>query len=637
MTDWLLAAKRLMGAGLMVSSSALLVAAPLYAAPVVADGQTNLLEDGGFEKGTVQLANCDRIQGRLPLNWSDNTCWHNQAVVRYDVDGVLARKGRSIHVELRRGMFQLVQPVRIQPDWHLTAGVWVRSSTAMLLKVGLRQSGAPYTDYGSRVIRTTDQWTWVSVSAFSHGLSEPDARNALFIVSSATPGDVWLDDASLAAQGSDLALPQVAVPAQYFGTHVHHPMNMRTVFGDSHAGSIRVWDAERAQWASIQSKRPSSGKARYNWESLDDRVDAADRRHADVLMVLGGYAPSWASTDVDDEDDEWRRNNDCWRCDETPKRMGDWQKWTTDVTKRYAGRAIKYWEIWNEPYFMKNHEWCPSQDSCASGLGSGYKGSPEQLLQLQVEARKIIKKLDPGAAIVSAGISHHHRDYLDYFLRIGGGQTADVIGYHMYLEGYPELAMPHILALRGILKDHGVGDKPLWCTEAGISEISVDVDPAVRSVRSAGLTAPGVGELAPSYMSRFLIVSWAAGFGRMYQYSWDTQHRWPGAPAQIAKGTNTVVDVNDVGVAYRQTSDWMVGKRLVALDRGTDAGIWKATLQSQDGKRSYIAWHPGKVAGAPAILKRPNDVKTICDLAGRCRDLGSESTIPVDFRPVRVD
>jgi hypothetical protein len=286
---------------------------------------------------------------------------------------------------------------------------------------------------------------------------------------------------------------------------------------------------------------------------------------------------------------------------------------------------------------MKSHEWCPSQDGCASGLGSGYKGSPEQLLQLQLEARKIIKKLDPGAGVVSAGVSHHHRDYLDYFLRIGGGETADVIGYHMYLEGYPELAMSHILSLRGILKDHGLSAKPLWCTEGGISEISVDLDPAVQAARAAGLPMPRVVDLAPSYMARFLIVSWAAGFGRMYQYSWDTQHRWPGAPAQIAKGTNTVVDINDVGVAYRQTADWMVGRRLLALDRGTDGGIWKATLLSKDGKRSFIVWHPGKVPGAPAMLKRAGDVKAVCDLAGRCRDLGAESTIAVDFRPVLIN
>lgn len=601
-----------------------------------ADGQANLLDDGGFEKGAASVMGCERVLGRLPPAWRDNSCWHPAAVVRYDLDSFVAHQGRSVRVDLAKGVFQLSQPVRLQTDWQLKAGVWLRSAAPMMVKLALRQSGPPYLEYGARYVRTSDRWTWVAVSAFSHGLTEPDSRQALFMVSSATPGQLWIDDAVLTAQPSSLALPGSPIPPQFFGTHVHHLPNMRGVFGDSHAGSIRIWDAEGAQWASVQSKRPSKGKARYNWDSLDERVSVIGKHKADALMVVGGYAPIWASTDVDDEDDEWR-SKDCYRCDEHPKRLEDWQKWVGDVSRRLAGGPVRYWEIWNEPYFMATHDWCPGEEGCKSGLGSGYRGTPEQLLQLQVEARKIIKKADPQALIVSSGISHHHRDYLDYFLRIGGGESADVIGYHMYLEGPPELAMSHILSLRGILRDHGQADKPLWCTEGGISEIALDLDPAVRAARAGGGRAPTVAELAPAYMSRFLIVSWAAGFARLYQYSWDTQHNWPGAPSRVGRHSNLVQDINEVGLAYRQTADWLGGKRMIALERGADQGAWKATLQAKDGARSQVWWHPGRSPAAPVLLKRPAEVQRVCDLAGRCKALDAETTIAVDFRPVYLE
>lgn len=603
---------------------------------VLADGQSNLLEDGGFEKGAVQLVGCERVQGRLPPAWGDNSCWHARASVRYDVDSTTAHQSRSVRVNLLSGMFQLAQPLYLRQDWHLRAGVWLRSTEPMMVKLALRQSGPPYLDYGARYVRTSNRWVWVSVSAFSHGLTDVDALQAQFMLSSATPGTLWVDDASLTASPSSLVLPSLPVANQYFGTHVHHVVNMKRVFEDSHAGSVRIWDADDAQWASVQSRRPIKGNARYTWDSLDQRIRTIGKHNADALMVLGGYAPYWASTDMDSDEDDWRRK-DCYRCDEHPKRLDDWRKWVGDVSRRYENGPVGYWEIWNEPYFMTTHDWCPGDDVCKSGLGSGYRGSPEQLLQLQLEARTIIKKMNAKAGIVSAGVSHHHRDYLDYFLRIGGGESADVIGYHMYLEGPPELAITHILSLRSILRDYGLEGKPLWCTECGISEISLDQDPAVRMARSSGGVSPTISELAPAYMARFLITGWAAGFSRMYQYSWDTQHAWPGRPAQVDRSSNAVYGVNEVGQAYRQMVDWLSGRRMAMLERGADQGVWKASLLSSNGTRSYIWWHPGRHATSPALLKRPQDVTRICDLSGRCKELGTETTIPVDFRPVYLE
>ncbi|MBC7702104.1 hypothetical protein [Aquabacterium sp.] len=504
----------------------------------------------------------------------------------------------------------------------------------MMIKLALRKSGPPYLEYGARYLRTSSQWTYVSVSAFTNGLSDAEARQAMFIVSSATPGTVWIDGAALAGGRSQLVLPVGPVPPQYFGAHALHQHNSKTAFEDGLVGSLRIWDSERSQWHTIQPARPKGSKRTYDWSALDDRVTQAQKHQADLLMVLGGYVPSWATMDEGDPDDRVRDAVECYRCDESPKRSSDWKTWVMDVASRYKGGPIRYWEIWNEPSFGPKDEWCPDRQGCATKMASMYRGTPEQLLSLQNDAAEAIKRIDPSGKIVSAGISLYHRDYLDYFLKIGGGKTADIIGYHWYVDGPPELLMSHILAVRGLMRDHGLSDKPLWSTEGGVAQLSLESDPAWRGAKTTGQDLPRVHELGPAYLARSLIVGWASGLGRWYHYAWDGSHGWPSSTSVIAKGTNLAIDVTEAGVAYRQVVTWMVGKRVMAFETGQGGGLWQATLQGADGKLSYIVWHPARTSFNPWALKKPSTAHKVCDLAGKCRTLVTEATVAVDFRPL---
>jgi len=178
----------------------------LAAAPS-AGAALNLLTDGGFEKGTIQLGDCERVTGSLPLSWADNSCWFNATRVDYDQVPSPAHQGRALKVQLRQGLFQIAQPVALQLDWRYEASVWLRSAEPMVVRVALRQAAPPYADYGSRYMRTSDQWVQVKVNAFTHGLTAAQARQALFMVGSATPGTLWVDDAALSGAAVPLALP----------------------------------------------------------------------------------------------------------------------------------------------------------------------------------------------------------------------------------------------------------------------------------------------------------------------------------------------------------------------------------------------------------------------------------------------
>lgn len=592
----------------------------------------SILKDGGFDGATRQLADCTRVSGSLPMSWGDNSCWHPLARVSYEAVVAPARSGKALQVTLSEGVFQLVQHVTMPVDSHLRAGIWVRAQSPMMVKVSVRQGGAPYLEYGARTLRVGDEWTWLDVSAFSHGLWEQSSRQAVFMVSSATPGILWVDDASLIGKVQPLSLPKGEVPVTFFGTHIMHARNVKGGLVDSQAGAVRIWDSSESQWFQVQKSRPQGGKRTYQWGTLDDRVLQAERQGTDLLMVLGGYAPAWASLS---EDADIEGLSDCYRCDETPRRLGDWQNWVSDLVGRYNGRAIRSWEIWNEPNFPPRHPWCPSTDACRSGLGSGYRGTPEQLLELQNEAIRLIRQIDATAQVVTAGISYHHRNYLDYFLRIGGGKKADAIGYHIYQEGPPELLMPHVLALRGLMQDHGLANKPLWSTESAISEIALDLDPAVVAARQKGLQSPTRTELGPAYLARFFVVGWASGLGRIYQYAWDDQHGWPSSPTYFNRRNNATTGVNATGEAFRQVRRWLTGQTLVRMETGQSGGLWRAVMKDSKGRESHVMWHPAKPADAGLSVAPLAGAKEVCRIDGSCQSI-STTGLSVDFRPVWV-
>lgn len=592
------------------------------------------LQDGGFEGGTRQVGDCTRVQGSLPLAWQDNSCWNSQSKVSYEAAMAPSRSGRSMKVELRDGVFQLAQPLTIRPEAHYRLGVWLKAEQPMVVTLWLRKAGAPYSDYGARSVLIGTEWTKVEVSAFTNGLWDQDSRQALFMVSSASRGTLWIDDASMSITPRPLPLPNVAVPATYFGTHVMQMANIRTGMAETRAGSVRIWDSAQSQWYQVQSDRPKDKQRRYNWQILDQRVDQAERNRQKLLMVVGGYAPAWASMDENADLSDLPQTF-CYRCDQHPRRPADWQAWVTDLTTRYKGRSIDSWEIWNEPNFPPRHPWCPDEASCRSGLGSGYRGTPEQLLELQNEAARLIRQADPQAKVVSAGVSYHHRNYFDYFLRIGGGRQADAIGYHLYVEGPPELSMPHVLALRGLMQDNGVGNKPLWNTESAIEQISPDLDLAVRHARASGVAPPSKDDLAPAYLARWMVIGWAAGFERLYHYAWDDQHNWPSSPTRVNRQTNAIQGINDAGEAFRQVRQWMVGQRLVRMETGQNDGLWRAVLQDDKGQASQIMWHPARSAKAAAPVVTPTGVARQCNLGGQCRPIGAEG-LRVDYRPIWV-
>ena len=358
----------------------------------------------------------------------------------------------------------------------------------------------------------------------------------------------------LDAQQIRLTPPPQPVPESYFGMHIHgidvpRPYNKHvTPWPDVPFGAWRLLDAY-VKWSELEPK-----KNEFNFEHLDRYVALAHEKHVKVLLPLVG-SPSWASA----RPEENEAGNPSGSAAE-PANLDDWRNFVRAVATRYKGK-IEAYEIWNEP-----------------NLKMFWTGSVDQLVDLSREAFQIIKSVDPAALVVLPSCTvESGPQYLDDFLKKGGGKYGDVIGYHFYVRAKPPEAIIEMATrVKDVLRANHV-DKPIWNTESGWA----DPKPFPSN------------ELAAAYVARALIVAWASGVSRFYWYAWDNH----------AFVTLEMVDLDDMtkkpsSKAYATVQHWLAGA--IVRSCGSDsADNWTCELE-RGSTRQWIAWNT-KGPGAFAI------------------------------------
>ena len=365
---------------------------------------------------------------------------------------------------------------------------------------------------------------------------------------------------------SDLQPPKAAIPASYFGMHIHH-LDGPTPWPNMPVPEWRLWDAN-VTWADLEPV-----KGRWRFERLDGYVSLAEQHGTGLLLTLGG-SPTWASARPQLKSSYYPGFT------AEPSNIEDWREYVRTVVSRYKGR-IEAYEIWNEP------NWADF-----------WSGSMDQMLTLTQEASKIIRNLDPKALVVSpsaaaaAGIP-----WLAEFSKKGGGQYVDVIAFHFYVPQLPPEEMVALIQrVRQVLAENGLADKPVWNTETGwLPPAKFDSD-----------------ELAAAFLARAYIVSWAAGIRRFYWYAWDNQYV---TLITYKEATHTVTPA---GRAYEIIQRWIVGTTIDGCTESPDH-TWICRLK-RNGKSQWIVWNtqgnhkfdvPGtwSVAGATRLLEDSRPLK----------------------------
>ena len=328
-------------------------------------------------------------------------------------------------------------------------------------------------------------------------------------------------------------LASSGVPAQYFGMHVHDPKNWPSLS----FGATRLWDAG-VTWPSLE---PTRGQ--WNFSRLDNFVSLSEQTHVSVLMTLG-FSPQWASA---------RPNESCpYGPGEAaePLDIQDWRDFVQTVATRYKGRIHEY-DIWNEP-----------------SDPNFFTGTPAKMVELAGEAYKILKQVDPTITVVTPGPpGDTGKAWLDTYLSLGGGNYADVIGYHFYVNPDPPESIAYMVSdVQAILKKYGQAGKPLWNTETGWH-----------------WPASFTPEQESAYLARSYLLSWGIGVSRFYWYAWD-DHDW--ATLQL---TNADGSTRPSAQTFAVVRGWMLNSD-VSKCSSDAGGTWICNL-SQGTVTSHVVWN----------------------------------------------
>jgi hypothetical protein len=247
-------------------------------------------------------------------------------------------------------------------------------------------------------------------------------------------------------------------------------------------------------WSIVQRRGPAS----YDWRGFDGAVRAARRRGLAVLGVLL-FTPRWARTPG--------------TTDRTPPRNpADFGSFAYRAAKHYRAFGVRAYEIWNEPNIADF--WAPGPD-------------PAGYTRLLEQAYRGIKRADPHATVVSAGLSPsatygvsdpQHMNpltFLEQMYANGARASMDAVGWHPYNfpEGFayhPGSAWSQMAATtpsaRSIMRANGDAKKKIWATEWGA--------PTGASTKS--LSEAEQARLVTISLARFTAWRWA---GPTFLYS----------------------------------------------------------------------------------------------------------------------
>jgi hypothetical protein len=355
-----------------------------------------------------------------------------------------------------------------------------------------------------------------------------------------------------AAQEYHLHPSAEPIPPTLFGLVIHKAVALKaTPWPDVPFSGWRLWDSY-VTWWDLEPGR----KGNWQFGNLDRMVSLAEGHRVQCLMNLG-MTPTWASARPS-ESPKFRPGSIA-----EPKNIQDWRDFVSAVGTRYKGRILD-WEVWNEP-----------------NDPAFYTGSIGQLVDVSKVAYQTLKQIDSSNIVVSPSPTYGLKgtDWLNSYLRAGGGAFADVIGYHLYTvpEG-PEAMVPLAQKIKSVMVENGVGDKPLWNTEAGWY-----IQNKAGTVAKSGAFTPLPALSAAGIVARSYVLTWASGVSRFYWYDWD------GAVMSLSDEDGK--SLKPAGYAYEVIRRWLIGARMTACDSDS-SDTWICEITRDGGYSAYIVWNP---------------------------------------------
>lgn len=370
------------------------------------------------------------------------------------------------------------------------------------------------------------------------------------------------------------------VPPALFGMHIHQLVDGPVKTG---ANAIRLWDTG-VTWRELQ---PEPGP--INWEKLDKVVANAQAGGATEIQYVLGSTPEWAASTLNNKGEVRGSGSASY-----PKSDGAYLNFARQVVQRYKGKITSY-QVWNE-----------------SDLPDFYAGPPGKLADLTAQTYKLVKCLDPGALVASAGLVPREGRYgpdsfEDKYLAglKSHGWPIDAFVVSMYPVNLDaNLRGEYVKLVETALARNEAPPRQIWESEANFFAESGKPFPT---------------QTQNNLVARTYISSQEIGVSRTYWFSWEQQISILGIRLTMPAGVPT-----PAATAYRTIQSWMAGQK------------WQGCKQQQGvdvcgvgaGNSRIIFRNSGQ-----SRVSAPSGSKQICTLDGKCQQLRAGATVVANQEP----
>ena len=328
----------------------------------------------------------------------------------------------------------------------------------------------------------------------------------------------------LATLAATAALAALALPAGAAERRV--PFGFYGAMWDGPVTQLPV-ELQEAEWDRMAQSGVESVRTVFSWAlaqpqpddafgfaHTDPLVEWAAERGMELVPVLE-VVPPWARLSPGSD---------------TTRRGMAYARFARALVERYgpAGtfwaerpelprRPLRAWQVLNEPYFR----------SWRRGVAHATNNWPRGYVRLLRPAYRAIKRVDPGAKVVLAGLSNESWKYLARLYRAGARPYFDIVGQHPYVTNARRVIRA-LRKIRRVMIKRRDRRKRVWITELGWTATRGRLQNTLGGIET---TEKGVaGRLRKSYRRLAKLQRRHPRLGgRVHFYTWASSYEG-GAP-----------------------------------------------------------------------------------------------------------
>lgn len=226
------------------------------------------------------------------------------------------------------------------------------------------------------------------------------------------------------------------------------------------------WTRILFYWSELEREGPD------DWNEFHAPIPVLEREIAGGREVVGllAHTPAWATDGIPGAGVP----RGLYLSPDDPDNL--WAGFVRETLTRYNG-LVSRWIIWNEP------------DIALDTYGAQWQGTTEDYYQLVKTAYIVAHEVNPDAQIHLGGLTFwHNPTYLREFLAVASADPTaiendyyfDVVSLHIYFK--PETTPEIVNAIRMMLAERGLEDKPIWINETNAPPYDDPTQPWIEPV-----------------------------------------------------------------------------------------------------------------------------------------------------------